>query len=245
MRTLLLAAAVVAAPGPPGTAPKAKSPAKPAAAKPVAGKAAAAKAAAPKPAPKPTAFATTDFDLAPGETYLAELFVASPTGKAVEGKLVYTPAEGLTVIPDPRWTGKVPPWGVKSFPKIQAAPTARGDLTVKVALDKGGEATLPVRVVEPEVEPVPGLRQLTVKITNPFRKRVLHGRVRAANPDRFLQRVTALEFKIPPGETGEVVFPLPGAAPAESETYDFTLSFESYQGWRFQKTYALSFPPHT
>lgn len=234
MRSLLLAAALAAAPAAqPAKTPKA--PVKPA----------SPPAARVKPAPKPTAFSGVDFDLAPGETYLTELFVASPTGKATSGKITYLPAEGLSVIPDARWTGKVPPWGAKTFPKITASPTARGDLTVKAVYEKGGEATLSVRVVEPEVEPIPGLRQLTVKIANPFRKRVLFGRVRASNPDRFLQRVTALEFKIPPGETGEVVFPLPGAAPAESETYDFTLSFESYQGWRFEKTYALSFPPHT
>lgn len=254
MRSLLFAAAVIAAPAALSAKPAPKSPAKPAtkaASKPTAkaeakpGAKAPAKPAAPKPAPKLTAFSSVDFDLAPGETYLTELFVASPTGKAVEGSLTYEPAEGLKVTPDARWTGKVPPWGVKTFPKITAAPTAQGDLSVKAALDKGGEATLNVRVVEPEVEPVPGLRQLTVRIKNPFRQRLLIGRVRASNPDRFLQKVTALEFKIPAGETGEVVFPLPGAAPAESETYQFTLSFESYHGWRFQKTYELSFPPHT
>ena len=235
MRSVLLAAALTAAPAALLAAPPAKKPAQPAAKAP----------AKPKPAPKPMAFAATEFDLAPGETYPTELFIPSPTGKAISGRLRYLPSPGLIVIPDARWTGKLPPWGAKTFPKIAARADASGELTVKCVFDKGGEAVLPVRVVEPLVEPLPGLRQLTVKITNPFRKRTLHGRVTAANPDRFLQKVTALEFKIPPGETGEVVFPLPGAAPAEGETYDFTLSFESYQGWRFRQTYPLAFPPHT
>lgn len=223
---------------------------------PVAGALAAACAApgpaAPKAAPKPAAkpapklpmhFNTEGFDLAPGETYPVELYVPSPTGKAFQGKLTYKPSAELRVLPDPRWTGRIPPAGVKTFPKITATRTAGGNQEVTATLTGGGEATLWVRVVSPTIEPIPGHQKLTVKLTNPFQRRPLHGRVIASNPDRFLQDITAREFRIPGGQTGEVVFPLPGAAPAEGETYDFTLTVETYQGFRHKETYPLAFPP--
>jgi hypothetical protein len=197
---------------------------------------------APKPAP-PMAFTPAELDLAPGETYLAELVVPSPTGKAFTSKLTYTPGTGLTVKPDARWTGKVPPWGVKSYPRITASADATGDVPVEVALEGGGKAILTVHVLTPTVEMVPGLGQLTVKVTNPFRTRAFNGRVQVSNPDRFLQDVTTREFKLPAGETGELVFPLPGAAPAESEQYEFTVKLDGYHGYKFRKTEALTFPP--
>lgn len=206
----------------------------------------AAKPAAPKPEPKPIppmAFTPAELDLAPGETYLAELLVPSPTGKAFTGKLAYTPGPGITVKPDARWTGKVPPWGLKSYPRLTAAATASGDVPVEVALEGGGKATLTVHVVVPTVEVVPGLGRLTVKVTSPFHTRAFNGKVDVSNPDRFLQDVTSLEFKLAPGETGELVFPLPGAAPAESEQYDFTVKLRGYHGYQFTKKYSLSFPP--
>lgn len=220
-------------------APKAK----PAATKPAAKKPAAK---APRNPPKSMAFEPLEFDLAPGETYPVDLFVPSPNGKAVTGTLAFASKEQIAVKPDARWNGKVPPWGVKTFPQIVAGPdAAEGDHPLTATLSAGGSATLQVHVVAPKVEPVPGLRQLTVKITNPFRKRLLFGKVKASNPDRFLETITTREFKIPAGQSGEVVFPLPGAAPAENQTYDFTLTVDSYNGWHFQRTYPLSFPPHT
>lgn len=233
----VLLLAVAAAPA--GSAPKA--PVKP---KPAPGPAAKA-APKPKPAPKKMAFTPPELDLAPGESYLTELFVPSPTGKAVTGTLTFGPTEGLVAKPDGKWDGKVPPWGRKVFPLIAASPgMPEGEYTFPAKLDKGGEAALKVKVVAPHVEPVPGLRQVSVRITNPFR-RVLQGKIKAANPDRFLQTITTREFNIPAGETGEVVFPLPGAAPAEGEKYDFTFTVDSYRGWHFERTYPLEFPPHT
>jgi hypothetical protein len=222
----------------------------PPAAKPVPKKRAPKKAAPAKAAPKsprkPMSFEPVEFDLAPGETYPVDLFVPSPSGKAVTGALAFASKQQIAVKPDSRWDGKVPAWGVKTFPQIVAgADAAEGDHPVTATLSVGGSATLQVHVVTPKVEPVPGLRQLTVRITNPFRKRLLFGKIKASNPDRFLENITTREFKIPAGQSGEVVFPLPGAAPAENQTYDFTLTVESYNGWRFQRTYPLSFPPHT
>lgn len=211
-------------------------------------------AAKPKPKPKPRkpaeprkpmAFKPGELDLAPGESYLTELFIPSPTGKHVTGKLTFGPTEGIVAKPDARWDGKVPPWGRKVFPLVAASPgLPEGEYGFRAAFDKGGAAELKVRVVAPQLEPIPGLRQVSVRITNPFR-RVLQGKIKAENPDRFLQTITTREFEIKPGETGEVVFPLPGAAPAEGEKYNFTFTVDSYRGWHFERTYPLEFPPHT
>jgi hypothetical protein len=204
----------------------------------------------PAPAPKkpanPMAFVPAELDLAPGETYPVELFVPSPTGKPVEGKLTYTSEDEkrLSVQADPRWTGKLSKYGAKTFPKVKALPgAAEGDVRLTAKFDKGGTATLLVRLAAPKVEPIPGQRQLAVKISNPFRSRVMTGRIQASNPDRFLQDITTREFKIEPGQTGEVVFPLPGAAPAEGETYDFTLTVQTYAGYQDKRTHSLAFPP--
>lgn len=191
------------------------------------------------------AFAPKELDLAPGETYPVELYVPSPTRKAFSGALAYTASPGLTVTPDSRWNGKVPAWGLKTHPKVTAAGDAMGDLTVTAAVRKGASAKLVVRVVRPGVEVIPGDEKLTVRVTNPFRLRLLHGRVVASNPDRFLQDITTLEFKIAPGATQDLVFPLPGASPAEGEKYDFTLNVETYQGYRDRTTHSLAFPPRT
>lgn len=202
-----------------------------------------------RPAPAPArvaAFSPAVLELAPGETFPVELFVPSPTGKAFQGRLKYLAGKGLEVAADPRWKGQVPPWGAKTFPRVTATPAAAaGEISLVAELQGGGKATLTVRVAVPTAEPVPGERQLAVKVTNPFSSRPLFGRVRVSNPDRFLQDVTAREFKIAAGQVGEVLFPLPGAAPAEGETYDFTVRLETYQGYRFQRTYPLSFPTQT
>jgi hypothetical protein len=227
--------AAVAAPAPPKppatpTKPAPKAPGKPAAKTPA------------KPA-APMAFSPGELDLAPGETYLVELFVPSPTGKAAQGSLTYTPGKNVSVTPDARWTGKVPAWGTKTYPRITAAREAEGDIPVVAALEKGGQAKLTVKVARPQLEVVPGSFKLTVKVTNPFRKRPMNGRFTVSNPDRFLEDVTTREFKVPPGEKQELVVPLPGAAPACGEKYDFTFVVESYHGYKEQKTYSLAFPP--
>ena len=203
----------------------------------------------PAPAPKkpasPMAFVPAELDLAPGETYPVELFVPSPSGKAAEGKLAYVSDDEkrLSVEVDPRWTGKVSGWGVKTFPRVKAAPgAAAGELRLTAKFEKGGTASLLVHLAAPKVEPVPGPQRLAVKVTNPFRARTLTGRIQASNPDRFLQDITTREFKIAPGQTGEVVFPLPGASPADGETYDFTLTVQTYAGYQDKQTHSLSFP---
>lgn len=193
----------------------------------------------------PIRFMPGELDLAPGESYPAELFVPSPTGKAASASLSFKPEKGISVTPDPRWKGRIPPWGVKTYPKLTAAPDAEGDIPVGVALEGGGQTTLVVRVVRPQLELVPGLFKLTVKVTSPFRTRVMTGRIRASNPDRFLEDVTTREFKVAPGKTEEVVFPLPGAAPVADEKYDFTLAVETYRGYKDTKTYPLMFPETT
>jgi len=224
--TALAAAGVLAAP-----AAKKPAPAK-----------AAVKAAA------PMAFKPAVLDLAPGETYPVELFVPSPTGKEFTGPLDFAQEKGLTVSPDPRWKGRVPGWGEKTYPKLTAANDATGEYTLKASIGSGAavrQSTLKVRIVSPTIELEPGVFKLTLKVTNPFETRLLNGRISISNPDRFLQDVTTREFKIEPGKSEDLVIPLPGAAPVCGETYDFTLTVETYQGYKVKKTYPLAFPPHT
>jgi len=191
------------------------------------------------------AFTPKELDLAPGESWPAELFVPGPASKAGATTLGFAPGKGLSVEPDARWNGKVPAWGTKVHPRVTAAPDAEGEIPVAAALEKTGGATLLVRVAKPKVEPVPGTFKLTVRIGNPFRTRLMTGRVVASNPDRFLEDITAREFRIAPGKTEDVVFPLPGAAPAPDETYNFTIGVDTYAGYHEQKTYPLVFPPTT
>lgn len=212
----------------------------------------AAKKPTPAKAPSkpaiPMAFKPTTLDLAPGETYPVELFVASPTGKEYSGTLDFEVEQGITVASDPRWKGHIPGWGGKTYPKLSAARDASGDYTLKASIGSGDavkQAAMKVRVVSPEIELTPGVFKLTLKVNNPFSTRLLNGRISISNPDRFLQDVTTREFKIEPGKSQELVIPLPGAAPVCGETYDFTLTVETYQGYKDKKTYPLAFPPHT
>lgn len=193
-------------------------------------------------------FRPAELDLLPGESYPVELFVPSPTGKEAVGQLAFTPGKGLSVRPDARWKGRVPSFGAKNFPSIYAlADVEEGEHSVKVALMAGerelSAGALRVNVVRPQVLVIPGQGQLTVRVSSPFRRRSLTGRVLASNPDRFLQDITTGEFRVPPGQVQNVLFPLPGAAPAEGETYDFTITVESYQGYREKRVHKLSFPP--
>jgi hypothetical protein len=198
-----------------------------------------------KPAPPaPTmAFNPKELDLAPGETYPVELYVPTPTGKTARVTLGYTPGSGLRVQPDSRWTGRVTSAGAKTFPKITAAQDADGTGAVTASLDGGPSAKLSVRIIEPHVDVAADREHLRVTIESPFRSRLLNGRVQASNPDRFLQDITTREFKVVPGQKQVLDFPLDGASPAEGETYDFTLTVQTYQGYSSKRTYTLAFPP--
>jgi hypothetical protein len=227
--TLLAASAAAAA----AAAPARKPPAKPAPAK------------APLRITGPMTFSPKVLDLAPGETFLAELMVPSPTGHAFTGDLTLHPGAGVTAQPTKRFPGRVPPWGVKAYLKVSAAPTASGDILLEASLGTAAKATLTVRVAPPQVEVIPGQGELTVRVSSPFGSRLMRGGVKVSNRDRFLQDRTTHVFEIKPGGTQDLVFPLPGAAPAESETYDFTVEVSTYHGYRERKTYPLSFPPQS
>lgn len=197
-----------------------------------------------KPAPKPApvmAFKPATLELAPGETFNAELFVPNPKGKETPAELSYSPGAGVTVIPDKRWNGKLPRYGAKLYPKLTAARDATGEIPVAVMV-AGQKATLNVKIVHPAIEVIPAYKKLTIKVTSPFTERQFNGRVEVSNPDRFLQDITTREFKVMPGQTAELLIPLPGAAAAESETYDFTVLVEGYHGFRDKKKHPLSFP---
>ena len=74
-------------------------------------------AKAPKPVPKPMVFSPAVLELAPGETYLTELWIPNVAGKEAPVGLKLTPGAGLSLIPDRRWTGKLPRYGAKLYPK--------------------------------------------------------------------------------------------------------------------------------
>lgn len=203
---------------------------------------AAKPAAKPAPKPKPViAFKPTTLELMPGETFDAELFIPNPSGKEMPADVAFSPGPGVSVKPDARWKGKLPRYGAKLYPKFTAARDADGDIPVAVMV-AGQKATLNVKIVHPAIEVVPAYKKLTVKVTSPFSTRACNGRVEVSNPDRFLQDITTREFKLMPGQTAELLFPLPGAAAAESETYDFTILVEGYHGFRDKKKHALAFP---
>lgn len=197
----------------------------------------------PPAGPPSVRFLPAALDLAPGETYPLEIFFPNPKRKAFQAAPQITASEGLTLIPDTRAGGAIPRYGLKLYPKVTARPDATGPQQIEASLEGVRGASLPVRIVEPEIRPAPGYQVLAVRITNRFRARPLSGRILASNPNRFLENVTAREFRIPAGEMGEVVFPLPGAAPAQDETYEFSLELQTYQGYRRVYKYDLEFPP--
>jgi hypothetical protein len=208
---------------------------------------AAPKAKPAKPAPKSSArmaFTPATLELAPGETYPATLFVPSPTGKYHRGELSFAVEKGVTTKPDARWPDRVPPWGVKTFPRITAAPDADGTAKVVALLVPGGiSATLTVSVRRPEVKLIPGIHELRIQVTNPMQSRPLKGRIGLTNPDRFLGNVTSALLDVKPGATQESRIPLPGAAPVVTETYAFTYTLQTWAGYEEKKTLNLSFPP--
>lgn len=190
-------------------------------------------------------FRPATFDMMPGETYPVELYIPNRTRRTMAAKLTYKAGNGLSVKPDRRWTGKIGRYGAKSWPKIVAGPKAKGVIPVTATVDKVGSAKLTIRIVEPTLKVTPGLFQVAVVIANPFRERKLKGRIIASNPDRFLQDITTREFFILPGKKARLVFPCPGAAPVETETYDFTFEIHGYAGYRSVRKYALEFPSHS
>ena len=196
--------------------------------------------ATPKPAPV-MAFKPATLELAPGETFDVELFVPNPKGKEAPAELSFTSGEGVTVLADKRWKDKLPRYGVKLYPKLTASKEADGE--IPVAFTVGGQkATLNVKIVRPAIEVIPAYKKLTVKVTSPYTARQFNGRVQVSNPDRFLQDITTREFKLAPGQSAELLFPLPGAAAAETETYDFTVLVEGYHGFKDKRTHPLKFP---
>lgn len=188
-------------------------------------------------------FRPAQLDLAPGEKYPVEVLFPNHRRTQYAATPVIETSEGLTLVPDSRGKGTIPRYGLKLYPRVRATAEASGEQWVEGRLPGLKSQRLAVRIVEPEIEPIPGDQRLTVRITNPFRVRPLTGRIVAANPNRFLQNVTARLFKIEPGATGEVVFPLPGAAAAPGETYEFTLELQTYQGYRKKHRFDLEFPP--
>lgn len=206
--------------------------------------AAVTKPAKPAPAPAaPMAFTPAELELAPGETYPVTLFVPSPTGKYFSGALSLTPEVGVTVQPDPRWPERLPPWGVKVFPKITAARDAAGPTKVTATLAGGGSATLSVTLQRPEVKLIPGIHMLTIQVRNPMRSRTLKGRIGLTNGDRFMGDVTSALLEVAPGATQETKIPLPGAAPSEHEKYAFTYTLQTWNGYQEKQTLPLTFPP--
>jgi hypothetical protein len=199
-----------------------------------------------RPAPSPAApmaFTPAELELAPGETSLVTLFVPSPTGKYASGTLSFVPEKGVTVQPDARWPERIPPWGVKVFPKITAAGDAAGTAQVVATLTDGGTATLRVAFSRPEVKLVPGIHELRIQVRNPMRGRPMKGRIGLTNPDRFLGNITSALLDVAPGATQETRIPLPGAAPSEHEKYAFTYTLQTWAGYREQQTLPLTFPP--
>jgi hypothetical protein len=229
----LVALAPLVAAAPPRTAPPAATrPGKP-----------APPPAAPPPAARVPGFTPAELELAPGETYPVTLFVPSPTGKYFSGALSFAPDKGVTVQPDARWPDRIPPWGVKVFPKVTAAADAAGTTRVTATLTGGGSATLNVTLQRPEVKLVPAIHALQIQVRNPMRSRALKGRIGLTNPDRFLGDVTSALLDVAPGATQETRIPLPGAAPSEHEKYAFTYTLQTWAGYREQQTLPLTFPP--
>ena len=187
-------------------------------------------------------FRPAELELSPGETYPVELFIPNRSRKPAVTTLSYAPK--ADVLPDARWTGKIGRYGVKTWPKIHLSSQAKGEIPITASAGKFGEAQLLIKVSEPSLKVIPGLFKLTVIVRNSFQNRKLKGRLIASNPDRFLQDITTREFMIPPGHQQTLVFPLPGAAPADGETYDFTFQVQSYAGYRATRKYSLKFPPH-
>jgi hypothetical protein len=187
-------------------------------------------------------FLPPDLDLAPGESYRVELFVPAPGGKPAAGTLTLATGKGISVQEDTKFPSKLPAWGAKTYPTVTAAADAAGEALLTATHSAGGEATLRLNIVEPGVTPTPGDQRLTVRITNPFRMRPLIGRILAANPNQLLQYVTAREFRIPPSSAADMFFPLPGLAAAADGNYEFTLTLQSYQGYRSKRTFSLKFP---
>ncbi len=205
------------------------------------------------PRPKPTkvsaapplAWKPASLELCPGERSLVELFIPGSARPTPGALLKVDAGTGLTYEPDKRYKGTVARWGAKLFPLVRARADAPvGDTTVTASFGTQS-ATLKIQVQEPEIRVTTGIRMLTVAVTNPFKSREIVGRIGAQNKDRFLENVTSRDVKVGPGASQDLVFPLPGAAPVESESYDFTFTVQTYQGYKKASRHSLRFPPHT
>lgn len=206
-------------------------------------------AAATGGAPADVEFSPSDLDLAPGEGYLFGVHVKNPLGKPTKAVVLLTADSDLTLSTQ-RWEGVLPKWGVKLFPRIRAAANRSRDGSVTVRLVVSGktigEGRFAVRHTVPEADLVADWpRQCVVfKITNTYRNRRLKGGVRLSNPDRFLQDVTTGLFDVAPGQTAEVRIPVPGASPAEGETYRFTAVYRTWEGYTGRIVRDLVFEDH-
>jgi len=190
-----------------------------------------------KKAPQPAiVFAPADLDLAPGERYMFEVTIRNPIGKPQQATVTLAPDPGLTVSPA-TWKGRLPTWGVKLYLRISAAPDRSADGSVTVRLAVGGKTlaqrAFVVRNTVPQADIVADWQggAVTFRITNTFRTRKLKGGVTLTNPDRFLQDITTGLFDVEPGRTAEVRIPIPGAAPAPGESYQFTAVYRTWEGY--------------
>lgn len=200
-------------------------------------------------APAAVQFSPSELDLAPGESYLFGAHVKNPLGKPTRAVVLLTADSDLTLSTQ-KWEGILPKWGVKLFPRIRAGVNRSRDGSVTVRLVVSGktvaEGRLAVRHTVPEADLVADWpRQCVVfKITNTYRNRRLKGGVRLSNPDRFLQDVTTGLFDVAPGHTAEIRIPVPGASPAEGETYRFTAVYRTWEGYTGKIVRDLVFEDH-
>jgi len=199
--------------------------------------------------PAAVQFSPTELDLAPGEAYLFGVHVKNPIGKPTKAAILLT-ADGDLTLSTERWEGLLPKWGIKLFPRIRAAAgrSRDGFVTVRLVVSgkTAGEGRMLVRHTVPEADLVADWPSQCVvfKITNKYRNRRLKGGVRLSNPDRFLQDVTTGLFDVAPGQTAEVRIPVPGASPAEGETYRFTAVYRTWEGYTGRIVRDLVFEDH-
>ncbi|MGQ9523427.1 MAG: hypothetical protein ACUVTZ_01175 [Armatimonadota bacterium] len=194
-------------------------------------------------------FSPAELDLAPGESYLIGIHVRNPLGKPTKATITLTGDSDLKLSVE-KWEGVLPKWGVKLFPRIRASVSRSQDGFVTVRLVVAGKTVSQGRALIRHTVPVADLvadwpsQCVVFKITNTYKNRRLKGGVRLSNPDRFLQDVTTGLFDAAPGQTVEVRFPVPGASPAEGETYRFTAVYRTWEGYTGRIVRDLVFENH-
>lgn len=86
----------------------------------------------------------------------------------------------------------------------------------------------------------PTLWRLAVTVRNPT-DRVLKGSVEVSSPSRFLGTVVSRMVRVAPGSRRTVTIPLPGAAVAPDQRYEFTARFVGWDGTTAERTQNLLF----